>query len=112
MVARKEEVLDQALTNTGTYTTSVKATVLDYDKTLILIKNGDDTNTLQYVIKGVMDVDDQTNSVRTLLSATDLAAASIAVHSLTDPYDGVWIEVRRKTAGQTISSVKAWINRR
>lgn len=112
MATKKEQVLNQALTDTDDYTVSLKATILAYHKILFFIKNGDSANTLQYVIKGVMDVEDQTNSVRTLLSATDLTAGSIGMHSLTDPYDGVWIEVRRKTGGQTISSVKIWINRR
>lgn len=112
MVTKKEQVLNQALTDTGVYTTSLKATVLAYNKILFYIINNDSGNTLQYVIKGAMDIDDESSSTRTLLSATDLTAGSIGVHSLTDPYDVVWIEVRRKTGGQTISGIKAWINRK
>jgi len=107
-----EKIFDaQSLSDTDTWTLSPWINILGYAKVLIFLKNNDSSNTMQYKIDARADIDDS-DSEYALKTATDLTAGSSIYETLSDAWEGIRIGIRRKTSGETISSVDGFVTRK
>lgn len=85
-----------------------KVITIDCDKVTVIIKNTHASYGLTYKVVGYPDLNDTTVSKDAVQEAT-LAAGAVAVHTITDVYDGIAVLWKNATSGQN-AKVKAWVN--
>jgi hypothetical protein len=109
---KKEIVLDTLLTNE--YQDSRVATILDRERTIIIIKNTNLSGTnysLSYSIMATPDLEEDTIEWITLASSVVTVAGDIVRHAVTDPWDGIKIQATNTVGGEE-AQIKAYINRK
>jgi hypothetical protein len=109
---RKEQVMDGLLTNE--FTDSNTATILDRDKTVVIIKNTNLSGTnysLSYSLLVTPDLEATTVDWIVLASSVVLVAGDIAKHATTDPWDGIKIQATNTNIGEE-AQIRAYINRK
>ena len=112
MVSKKEVVIEGNVGNT--FSDSVKATIIDCETTIFVIKNTNLSGSnyaLKYSIMFTPDQDVATINWYTKVSGISLSAGGWATHKVTDPWEAAKIQVVNSTSGE-VAQVKGWINRR
>jgi len=112
MVSKKEVVIEGNVEST--FMDSVKATVIDYDTAIFLLKNTNLSGSnyaLKYSVMFTPDQNVSTIDWYTKVSAQTLSAGGWATHKLTDPWEAAKFQVINSTSGE-VAQVKGWINRR
>lgn len=109
---KKECVMSGLLTNE--FTNSISATILDREKTLIIVKNTNLSGTnysLSYSIQVTPNIDTPTVDWITLTSSVVVVAGDIVKHSLTDPWDAIRLQATNTVVGEE-ATIGAYINRK
>ena len=111
-VGKKEIVLEANLSNE--FQDSKTATILDRERTIIVIKNTNlsGTNyTASYSVMVTPDLEESSVEWITLMSSVAIVAGDVVRHAVTDPWDGIKIQAINTIAGEE-SQVKVYINRK
>ncbi len=109
---KKEKVMDGLLTNE--FTDSNIATIIDRDKTIILVKNTNLSGTnysLSYSIMATPDLGESTVDWVTIISSAVLVAGGINKHATIDPWDGIKVQATNTNTGEE-AQIKVYINRK
>jgi len=111
-LGKKEVVLETNLTNE--FQDSNVATILDRERTIIIIKNTNlsGTNyTLSYSIMVTPDLEESTIDWITLTSSVPIVAGDVVKHAITDPWDGIKLQAMNTVGGEE-AQIKVYINRK
>ena len=99
---------------TNEFIDSTVATILDRERTIIVIKNTNLSGTnysLSYSILVTPDLEESTIDWITLASSVVIVAGDVVKHAITDPWDGIKLQATNTTGGQE-AQIKAYINRK
>jgi len=111
-LGKKEVVMDGLLSNE--FTDSNVATILDRERTIIIIKNTNLSGTnysLSYSIMVTPDLEESSVDWITLASSVVIVAGGVVKHGITDPWDGIKLQAMNTTGGEE-AQIKAYINRK
>ena len=109
---KKETVMDGLLTNE--FTNSNTATILDREKTIIIIKNTNLSGTnysLSYSIMATPDIEASAIDWITLVSSNVVVAGDVVKHATIDPWDAVKVQATNTVGGEE-AQIKVYINRK
>ena len=109
---KKETVLEANLTNE--FQDSTVATILDRERTIIVIKNTNlsgSNYSLSYSIMVTPDLEEDTVEWVTLASSVVIVAGDVVRHAITDPWDGIKLQAMNTVGGEE-AQIKAYINRK
>jgi hypothetical protein len=112
MLGKKENVFEGLLTNE--FTDSAVATILDRERTIIIIKNTNLSGTnysLSYSILVTPDLEESTIDWIVRASGVVIVAGDVVTHAITDPWDGIKIQAMNTVGGEE-AQIKAYINRK
>ena len=89
----------------------MKATILNYEKTLFYIKNTHASNALKYSIMLSPDGNLVSPTWHIILSGVSLTAGVEGKHKLSDPWDVAKFQTMNNASG-TVATCVAYINRK
>ena len=111
-LGKKEICMEGLLTNE--FTDSSVATILDRERTIIVIKNTNLSGTnysLSYSIMVTPDLEESTIDWITLASSVVIVAGDVVKHAITDPWDGIKLQATNTVGGEE-AQIKVYINRK
>lgn len=112
-LGKKEKVMDTNLTNE--FTDSRTATIIDVEKTMIIIKNTNlsgSNYSLSYSILATPDLSESTVDWFVLASSVVVVVSDPVVkHGITDPWDAIKVQAMNTNTGEE-AQIKVYINRK